>query len=141
MNSNGFVQITFQLPSREGHTIDINTANNFQINQIHPSAVNTNTSYEYSGRHDQGILPELKSDGYLSQLLSAMQEAKDESDRYLTALIGEELKQEEKNSQEADLEAYAEMMLEDEKEETEESRKMKNPPTKETNKKNKKRRI
>jgi len=60
------------------------------INSISAEAKESNTSYEYSGRHDHGTLPQLKSDGHMAQLVGSLQDAKREGDAVLTALIEKE---------------------------------------------------
>ena len=62
----------------------------FNTNEVAEDAKISNTSYGYSGRHDHGILPQMKSDGPHSLLISALYEAKKESDKILTDLIKEE---------------------------------------------------
>ena len=50
-------------------------------------AVHNNTSFLYSGRHDHGRLPSLKTSGHSARLLSAIGEAKRLSDEYITGLM------------------------------------------------------
>lgn len=47
-------------------------------------------SFDYSGRHDNGLLPSLKTEGALGLLVTAVQKAKAECDAYLTSIIDEE---------------------------------------------------
>jgi hypothetical protein len=49
----------------------------FDPNEISPDAAASNMSFNYSGRHDHGKLPELHSTGPYADLVSALQEAKD----------------------------------------------------------------
>lgn len=45
------------------------------------------TTYEYSGVHDHGKLPALKSDGPMSIVVNNLMAAKNQSDEYLTNCI------------------------------------------------------
>jgi hypothetical protein len=47
-------------------------------------------SFDYSGRHDNGLLPTLKTEGSLGLLITAVLKAKAECDSYLTSIIDEE---------------------------------------------------
>ncbi len=47
-------------------------------------------SFDYSGRHDNGLLPILKTEGSLGLLITAVLKAKAECDSYLTSVIDEE---------------------------------------------------
>jgi hypothetical protein len=61
------------------------------INLVSESALsNNNTSHEYSGRHDHGSLPQLKSSGPIAEVIASMLEAKRSCDRYLTECINRE---------------------------------------------------
>lgn len=82
----GSVVISFNLNGQE-RTIAIDKPKPVDINQVAEDARNSNTSFGYSGRHDHGNLPTLKSGGQIAELLAAMQEAKAESDAILTAEI------------------------------------------------------
>lgn len=64
----------------------------FNTNEVAEDAETSNTSFGYSGRHDHGILPQMKSDGSHAILVSALIEAKKECDKFLTAAINEETK-------------------------------------------------
>jgi hypothetical protein len=57
------------------------------INEVAPDAMNSNTSFGYSGRHDHGSLPLLNNDPRMGRLVSALQEAKKQCDDFLTAEI------------------------------------------------------
>jgi hypothetical protein len=48
---------------------------------------NINTSFEYSGRHDHGLLPELKSKPKYNAIVASILEAKKLSDTYLTEVM------------------------------------------------------
>jgi hypothetical protein len=60
------------------------------VNQVHVEAKTSNTSYGYSGRHDHGVLPELKSTGPMARLVASLEEAKREGDTVLTELMVKE---------------------------------------------------
>jgi hypothetical protein len=62
----------------------------FNINEVAEDAKVSNTSFGYSGRHDHGLLPQMKSDGPHAVLISALYEAKKNCDKLLTDLIKEE---------------------------------------------------
>ena len=59
----------------------------FDVNTVADEARESNTSYKYSGRHDHGTLPTLKSTGTAAQLFDALMEMKQECDKYLTDQI------------------------------------------------------
>lgn len=93
-SSGGIVNIVFHLPESISVApihISVSDPAPIDLNQIHPSAATSNTSFEYSGRHDQGLLPELKSEGPLANMISAILAAKQQSDAILTQLIEESL--------------------------------------------------
>lgn len=92
--SGATVELSFSFPNGETSKISISEPQELNINLIHPSAAQSNLSYEYSGRHDQGVLPALKSEGPTSHMIAAMIEAKQQSDIYLTKLIEEQMKEE-----------------------------------------------
>jgi len=89
--SNSIVSISYVLDGMH-KSIDIKEEEvaPYNINEVAEDAKVSNTSYGYSGRHDHGILPQMKSDGPHSVLISALYEAKKESDKILTDLIKEE---------------------------------------------------
>ena len=51
------------------------------------NAVTDTTTFEYSGVHDHGKLPVLKTDGPVAAVLANIMEAKRQSDEYLTNCI------------------------------------------------------
>lgn len=88
----GIVDIVFSIPesiSAQPIVISITQPKAIDLNEIHPSAATSNTSYDYSGRHDQGTLPMLKTEGHLANVIAAILEAKQQSDTILTKLIEE----------------------------------------------------
>ena len=48
----------------------------------------SNTSFGYSGRHDHGLLPQLRNSGANAKLCCALNNAKEMCDKYLTEEIG-----------------------------------------------------
>lgn len=89
--STPLVSISFDFPEGEvqvDHRIHANGITPFNPNDIHPLAATSNTSFEYSGQHDQGTLPQLKSTGHMAHLIAAILEAKSQSNNYLTTKIG-----------------------------------------------------
>ena len=59
----------------------------YNPNQISEDAKSSNTSYKYSGRHDDGLLPNLNSTGKFSLLCGALYKAKSICDEIFTAEI------------------------------------------------------
>ena len=80
------VSVKFTFKGRE-ESIVVSRAESSNINEISAEAKESNTSFEYSGRHDHGMLPTLKSEGHMAQLVGSLEEAKKECDKVLTALI------------------------------------------------------
>ena len=60
------------------------------LNYISPEAAATNTVHHYSGRHDHGKLPVLKTSGPMADVISGVIAAKNECDRFLTTIIDKE---------------------------------------------------
>ena len=56
----------------------------FNPNIVTEEARSSNTSFKYSGRHDHGNLPELRSSGEYAKLCNALYRAKDICDELLT---------------------------------------------------------
>lgn len=91
--SGPLVSISFDFPEGEvqvHHEVHVNGTIPFNPNDIHPTAATSNTSFEYSGRHDQGTLPQLQSTGHMAHLIAAILDVKAQSDNYLTAKIGQQ---------------------------------------------------
>jgi hypothetical protein len=61
-------------------------ATSFDPNIISPDAASSNTSFNYSGRHDHGPLPQLNRDGPYAILICALQDAKQQTDIYLNSI-------------------------------------------------------
>ena len=80
------VQIEFEFHgTKQDHVISIQTAaETLDINEIAADAINSNTSFGYSGRHDHGQLPHLQSDSKHANVIASIQEAKKACDEYLT---------------------------------------------------------
>lgn len=86
------VSVKFTFKDKEQPSIVARTeASN--INEISADAKESNTSFEYSGRHDHGTLPTLKSEGHMAHLVGSLEEAKQECDKVLTSLIESEKKE------------------------------------------------
>lgn len=117
----GLVDIVFTLPetvSPEPIVVSIpRPSQPINLNEVHPSAATSNTSFEYSGRHDQGVLPQLKTEGHLANVITAILEAKHQSDTILTKLIEEAIASGEttigKSKQSKELEDLAEDYFEE----------------------------
>lgn len=84
------ISIDFLLNGELKNQIRITDPVEFDANQVSAEARVSNTTFGYSGRHDHGDLPTLKSTGVNAVLVSALQEAKRECDKYLTERINEE---------------------------------------------------
>ncbi len=54
------------------------------LNFVSFEAASSNTVFEYSGRHDHGNLPTLKSSGTLAVLLKSLIQSKANCDRHFT---------------------------------------------------------
>lgn len=57
------------------------------MNEVCPEALTRNTAVGYSGRHDDGNLSQLRSCGPLLEVVSALKEAKQACDAFLTDII------------------------------------------------------
>eukprot|EP01038_Epipyxis_sp_PR26KG_P009284 gene9284-12510_t len=89
-NKTSIVEVNFSFHSNPTHSFSIVNPAPIDINKVSQEAEHSRTSYDYSGRHDHGKLPLLKSTGYMSQVISALLETKNECDRYLTECIDAE---------------------------------------------------
>jgi hypothetical protein len=86
------VRVAFQF---HGTKIDHEVAtisSPLDINEVASDAVNSNTSFGYSGRHDHGSLPQLKCDPKHAQLISSIQDAKAACDQFLTSELDKQTK-------------------------------------------------
>jgi hypothetical protein len=87
-------------------------------NEVSEEAASTNTSFQFSGRHDHGPMAALKEGGHYSSLISALQEMKQETDLVIQAQVALESKG--VNGTEAE-EVLEEMILEEAEETTNET--------------------
>jgi hypothetical protein len=79
------VRVAFQFHgSKIDHEI-ATVSSPLDINEVASDAVNSNTSFGYSGRHDHGSMPQLKCDPKHAQLISSIQDAKAACDQFLTS--------------------------------------------------------
>lgn len=86
------VEISFKFNGEEkDHKVIIGNAPLIDINAIALDAVNSNTSFGYAGRHDHGPLPQLKFDIITGNLISSLQEAKQDCDEFLTQSMKDEI--------------------------------------------------
>jgi hypothetical protein len=83
------ITLEFSLPNKELIIFPIADQGPCDVNFISPAAEKSNESYDYSGRHDQGKLPILKSEGPMANVVRAMQEAKKVSDGFLSERINQ----------------------------------------------------
>lgn len=87
---NPTVSVEFVFNGLLKQQIRIENPSQLDLNYVSPASSVSNTTFEYSGRHDHGNLPILKTSGPCAELVSALQDAKRECDKYLTNLINEE---------------------------------------------------
>lgn len=99
------VSVDFLLNGELKHQVKITEAGDYDTNKVSAESRVSNTTFEYSGRHDHGDLPQLKSTGPHAVLVSALQEAKKECDRYLTQRINEEFGYDDADKEEMDVAA------------------------------------
>lgn len=83
------ISLEFHFPNEPGHTFHVSDPPPLDINFVSPEARDSNTSFAYSGRHDHGPLPVLKSEGPMSVIVSGLAVAKEISDKFLSARIDE----------------------------------------------------
>ena len=94
------VTATFSFNGQDGcGRILIAEPEQFKVYEVCPEAQESNTHYNYSGRHDFGTLPPLKSDGPNAQVLYSLQQAKTECDKYLTSCIEEHISVDQKTKE------------------------------------------
>jgi hypothetical protein len=89
MSNKPIVSIEFLFNGAQKGGINIMEPPVLDMNQVSAEARVSNTMFEYSGRHDHGNLPELKTSGNCAEVVSAIQEAKKECDSFLTQQINE----------------------------------------------------
>lgn len=86
------VQITFTFNgARQESEILIDAASVIDINYVSSEALNSNTSFEYAGRYDNGLLPQLKFDQINGNIISSLQDAKRACDEFLTDCMKTEI--------------------------------------------------
>ena len=90
MSAPALVSIEFSYNGQVVNNIIIDNPTLVDVNTVSEESRASNTRFEYSGRHDHGDLPKLKNSGPAAVLVSALQEAKRECDKYLTQRINEE---------------------------------------------------
>ena len=69
-----------------------------EMNRVADDAANSNESFNYSGRHDHGPNSQLKEGGYYSKMVTALCEAKEESNVILSAEIQKQKDKDEGNN-------------------------------------------
>lgn len=84
------VTVEFTIKGDQLKPIVCDTERGSDVNRVHEEAKTSNTSFGYSGRHDHGSLPELKSSGSMARLVASLGDAKRESDTVLTEIIKRE---------------------------------------------------
>lgn len=84
------VSITFNIRGKETHDIAVHNAPAADLNFVDHekiAAAPGGSSYAFSGKHDHGDLPKMKSEGYEAEVISALIDAKAQCDAYLTQCI------------------------------------------------------
>lgn len=83
------VEVKFNFEGTDTHSIATSNSNSkpYDPNLIAEDARESNLSFNYSGRHDHGKLPDLKSDGIHNEIVASLIQAKEETGTYLTTLI------------------------------------------------------
>ena len=82
------IEVSFSFNGIEQTRISISSCvPEFDPNIISEEAAKSNTSCSYSGRHDHGNLPVLKSSGPYATLISGLLETKVKCDTFLTDLM------------------------------------------------------
>lgn len=104
------VSITFVLPNEPAVVFDVTDFKPIDVNEVHPDAKQHNTFFEYSGRHDNGELPTLKSTGPIAQVIGALNEMRRISDEFLTEKINAMYGGVSKNGQSAEGQSAAKKM-------------------------------
>ncbi|RYH16492.1 hypothetical protein EON65_29985 [archaeon] len=83
------ITMAFDFPQESLRIFEVHDAPHVNVNHISQEAAQSNTSYEYSGRHDGGPLPILKSEGPMADVIAALAQAKVVSDSFLTDRINQ----------------------------------------------------
>ena len=83
------VEVNFNFEGVDTHSIATSksTSKPYNPNLVAEDARESNLSFNYSGRHDHGTLPELKSDGIHNEIVASLIQAKEETGNYLTSLV------------------------------------------------------
>jgi hypothetical protein len=105
--------VSLEITGPEGFHYDYRSCGKslpYCANDVTEEAASTNTSFQYSGRHDHGAIALLKDDGYYSSLISALQEMKRETD----IVIQEQVALESKGAEKPEIgEVLEEMIVEE----------------------------
>ncbi len=83
------ITLKYKFPNETEQEFAVQNVESININYISPIAASSNESFEYSGRHDQGTLPQLNSVGPMADIVSAMIQGKKISDKFLTERINQ----------------------------------------------------
>ena len=89
MSGKPIVSIEFVFNGEHSKHINIADSAPMDVNAVTEASRISNTTFEYSGRHDHGLLPKLKCSGSDVVLVASLMEAKRECDKYLTERINE----------------------------------------------------
>ena len=87
MEERSIIKLSFSLDMENSSLIRIDPISEHDPNVVSSEAAISNTSCAYSGRHDHGNLPTLKSTGPYAILISGILEGKMRCDEFLTAAI------------------------------------------------------
>eukprot|EP01040_Poterioochromonas_malhamensis_P002421 gene2421-2572_t len=83
------ITLKYKFPNEAEQEFSVQNVEPIDINYVSPIAASSNESFEYSGRHDQGTLPQLNSVGPMVNIVSAMIQGKKISDKFLTERINQ----------------------------------------------------
>lgn len=96
MNSSRLIEISFQIPNSSHHIsvskerLDTDAAEASASTSTYQPCIDPH-AYKYTGRHDHGILPEMKCKDHMSNLITAVLQAKAGCDSYLTSIINADI--------------------------------------------------
>ena len=83
------MSIEFKLEGREPMSLSVEpSVASYDPNTVSPEAAASNTSFDYSGRHDHGQLPRLNASGPYLSVVRALYEAKAKTDVLLNQVDG-----------------------------------------------------
>ena len=113
------IQQTISVHGELVHTLtsDGSSLSDFDLNRVENDS---ETSFDYTKRHDGGELPDLKVENEFAALVQSLQEAKNESNRVLTQMMKRELSEVQSEGKDEDSESALKKPREDEEKDMEE---------------------